>query len=99
MRFVLALVLLAGCAGVNAPPVNDAMAGRAQSGFPGITVAELGRGRDLYLGRCGGCHTLVAPEAHSDAEWPGLVGEMKERAKLEDDEQRLVTAYLIAASP
>jgi cytochrome c5 len=92
------IVALAACAAPHAPPVTPQQAQVAQAQWPGITVAELDRGRSLYLGRCSACHDLVPPERYSAREWPTEVAKMKQRAHLSDADERLVASYLGSAS-
>jgi len=94
----VALASLASCAGPHVPPVTPQQAQAAQAHWPGMTVAELDRGRSLYLGRCSACHDLVPPERYSAAEWPGYIAKMKERAHLGDEDARAVEAFLGSAS-
>jgi mono/diheme cytochrome c family protein len=93
-----AAALAASCAGPHVPPVTPQQAQAAQAHWPGMTVAELDRGRSLYLGRCSSCHDLVPPERYSAVEWPGYVAKMKERAHLSDADARAVEAFLGSAS-
>jgi hypothetical protein len=89
--------LLAGCAG-QLPPPTEADALRAATQFPGTTVGDLSRGRKLYVERCSACHALVRPEQKSPQEWPKLVQEMDERAKLGAQVSAEITRYLVVAS-
>jgi cytochrome c5 len=96
LSFLLVASLVAvACARVQMPRPSDADAARAGQRWPGTTVAELERGRSLYVARCAGCHQPVAPERIPADEWPEHVREMKERAHLSDEEMRLVERYLV----
>jgi hypothetical protein len=99
MRFaaISLTALLAGCAGkLPAPTEADAL--RASAQFPGTTVADLGRGRNLYVERCASCHALVKPQQKSPAEWPKFVKEMDDRAKLGPNVSAEILRYLVVAS-
>jgi mono/diheme cytochrome c family protein len=91
------LLFAIGCA-AGIPHPTEAQVGRAQGRWPATSLASLEQGRDLYLRRCSGCHTPIAPAARAAGDWPGLVEEMAERAKLGDDEQTLVVRYLVTAA-
>jgi len=93
----VALLLLAGCAG-QLPPPTDADALRASARYPGTTVAALAHGRQMYIERCSGCHALVRPHQKGPDEWPKLVAEMTDRAKLSDDVAQEILRYLVTAS-
>lgn len=65
---------------------------------PGTTLADLKRGRELYVEKCGSCHTLVLPERYPAHEWEGNVGRMQARARLDTLEKRAILQYLSAAA-
>ena len=95
-----ALVLgLAGCAGNSAIPAptakNVELAGRNGQA---TTLSTLKVGRNLYIGRCGACHSLKDPAFLAPADWPEMVGRMAENAKINADQQRAITQYLVSIS-
>jgi len=102
-RFATTL-LLAGLAllavGCTRPPPTPTTAdlGRVSSRYPGLTLAELQQGRDVYQSRCGSCHVLYQPSQHGPSEWPHLIGEMAQRAKLTEADRNRVERYLVALS-
>jgi mono/diheme cytochrome c family protein len=74
-------LLAAGCAAaLRHPTPGDAA--RASQRWPGTTVADLERGRAVYVRRCSSCHTLVLPDAYPAGDWPALVEAMTEKARL-----------------
>jgi cytochrome c5 len=88
------LALASGCAAPLVPHVQPADVERLAGRYPDVSLAQLRRGRALYLSRCTTCHALIQPAAYSAAEWPKHVSEMSERAHLGNDEQ-LVVRYLL----
>jgi hypothetical protein len=94
-----AFLFLAGCAGTSKVPVPTAkhveLAGRNGQV---TTLQTLKVGRSLYIGRCGACHSLKEPGLLTPAEWPEMVGRMAENAKVNEDQQRAITQYLVAVS-
>jgi mono/diheme cytochrome c family protein len=99
-RLTLLLALCAaasGCAGQLHVPV-EADAARASQRWPGTTLADLQRGRGLYVNHCSSCHTLYRPEQYPADKWRGLVGEMTERAKLSADQVETIVRYLEASA-
>jgi mono/diheme cytochrome c family protein len=64
--------------------------------WPGTTLADLERGRSLYVRRCSGCHTLLLPGAHPPEEWPRLVDDMTTKARLGPRERDDVVRFLVA---
>lgn len=83
--------LLAGCGGPWIPVATEADAART-----GATVEELERGRSLLVGRCASCHQPPSPRDRRAVDWPGEVGEMRERAGLEPPEADAIVRYLTA---
>lgn len=92
--FILAGTLISGC-GPGAPRVTAQHAQWAQAKWPTVTMAELERGRTLFLDKCSACHLPPAPRNHSPAEWPEKVAEMTERAHLVPDEVTLIERYVV----
>ena len=91
----LAVALLSACATPALPTAQSADAERAATRYPGITAAELNRGRELYGARCSVCHRPVAPSAIDAAAWPRHLMEMKDRAGLTPDETATIERYLL----
>lgn len=59
--------------------------------------AVLQHGRDIYLGQCTACHSVQRTSKYSAAEWPHIVDDMGERAKLSAAQEHAVLAYVLAA--
>ena len=96
-----ALLLLSALAGAcgSAPPLpGPGDVARAQSRWPDASPDQLTAGRDLYIARCAGCHTLHAPSAFPPVAWPRLVLAMAPRAALAADGADLVRRYLVTMS-
>ncbi len=70
----------------------------AAATWPGTTLKDLQDGRETYIAKCGGCHSLKAPTDLPPEAWPRQVEKMAERAKLTDEEKFQVRAYLASAS-
>lgn len=92
------LVAVAACSAAAVPPVASTDARWASERWPGTTVAELSRGRDVVVSRCSGCHALPRPEVKSPDEWSSVLDEMAARAKLSAADRDLALRYLSAAS-
>lgn len=97
---VASAAVLAAC-GPGLPRPTNADVARATVARPATTLADLDRGRSIYLSRCGGCHRLYAPSDRAPEAWPSAVDEMAERARLDADQRELVTLFLVtmAARP
>lgn len=97
--FAAAVLFLSGCAGTSKVPVPTAkhveIAGRNGQV---TTLGTLKVGRSLYIGRCGACHSLKEPGFLPPADWPEMVAHMADNAKINEDQQRAITQYLVAVS-
>jgi hypothetical protein len=87
---------LLACAAGGLPGPNAADAQRIADRYPHSTVAELEQGRTLYAKRCATCHELFEPAHFSGPRWKAQLAEMRDRAGLKDDEERLILQYLTA---
>lgn len=67
---------------------------------PGVELADLERGRELYLGKCASCHQLHEPQLFAPEAWPDKVHAMQRegRVHLSDPEALDMIRYLRAAS-
>lgn len=94
-----ALLFLAGCAGTSRIPHPTAKhVELAERNGQVTTLAALKVGRSLYISRCAACHALKEPGFLDPGDWPGMVERMSENAKLNPDQQRAITQYLVGVS-
>ncbi len=93
----LCLASLAACVGQVPEPTTQHVA-RAQHHWPGVTQAKLSEGRELFVERCSGCHTLPIPAEHQAAEWPDVMKRMTPFVRMTPSELKSVERYLIVAS-
>jgi mono/diheme cytochrome c family protein len=98
IRPALLLLLLAGGCASRLPPPTDADALRASARWPGTTLANLVRGRALYIDHCSGCHVLHLPTERPPAAWPGIVTEMEKRSRLDPEKSTALVRYLVIAA-
>ena len=91
-----ALAFTACATAVIRPDSRDAR--WASEKWPGTTVEDLARGRELFVMRCAGCHNLPEPVVKAPEEWAAIVEEMAPGARLAPGDRDLVTRYLGAAS-
>lgn len=83
------LFLFAGCAAALYTPSDKDARG-------GVKKEELLRGRELYVQKCGSCHSLYLPGMYSEPEWEGYLLNMADRAHLTAEEQKLILQFLSA---
>lgn len=95
MGFAL-FVLLAGCSSML-PVVTREDVRRAEARWPGVTQGVLEEGRQKYVDRCGGCHSLHLPSEYTESEWKEAVDSMQSRAKVSPEEKEKILTYLFVA--
>jgi hypothetical protein len=91
---VLAMAALAGCA-VYLPQPDAMMAGGDDS-----RLVDLRAGRELYINKCSGCHSLIPVDRFDDAKWTSEVEEMfrLKKVKMTGDDRDRLLRYLTAAN-
>lgn len=52
-------------------------------------------GQTVYTNRCGRCHGLKKTENYTTQQWSNILKSMIPKAKLNDDEAKQVTAYVM----
>jgi hypothetical protein len=83
------LITIAGCSASLYVPADEDVS-------PGETRAALLQGRELYVEKCGSCHSLHLPEHFSPTSWERSLGEMRPRARITEGDSALILRYLIA---
>ena len=91
---VLALAVLAGCAAYLPEP--DALMAGGDDG----RLTDLRAGRDLYINKCSGCHSLFSVDRFDDERWSAEVDEMfrLKKVKMSAADRDLLLRYLTAAN-
>jgi len=95
---VLCAVGLAGCessaprrAIAALPPEADEHARAA-----GLSPGEIEGARKLHGARCARCHKFYDPGGYADAEWRAWMTKMSRKARLNPDQEQLLSRYLEA---
>lgn len=96
MRPAALLLLAAACAPLPHPTPLQVAARQATE--PAVTLESLEAGRTLVIRECGGCHAPPRPTKEEPGEWPDVVEEMAEKAKITDAEAAAILAYLLATA-
>jgi mono/diheme cytochrome c family protein len=93
-RFAIVALAAVGCS--PALPVPEAAdAATARASWPETSLAELQKGRELYVRSCANCHTLKLPDELPPERWRGEVDHMQELGvKLAEGEAELIVRYL-----
>lgn len=96
-RAFLALVLTAaaGCAAAFVPVPDAMMAGNDDG-----RLVDLRQGRDLYINKCSGCHSLLSVDQYDDAKWVSEVHEMVrlKKVRLTPADRDQILLYLTTAN-
>lgn len=93
--FALAAVF-SGCASSIPQPTTEHKS-YAETRWQGKHV-DLDLGRGMYIQKCSGCHSLIAPAKFDEEKWMTEIKEMKVKAKLTDDEEFTIMAYVLTES-
>lgn len=94
---VALVAMVAGCEALQsgAPPISSEMTQAAA--VRGNTEIEIAQGRRLLASRCISCHSLEPVVYYTPEEWRVNVRQMADRSGLNEEEERLIVAYLVAA--
>ncbi len=87
---------LSGCGGLPQPTAVDAE--RVGARWPGLRVADLEQGRELYVGRCAACHQLYEPASFGSERWQLELRKMRERARLSEQQELRILQYLLSVA-
>jgi len=72
---------------------NPSTAMAQKSGKP---LAQIQRGHEVYMLKCGECHTYELPQNLDVDEWEETVPKMVQHAGLESVDEKAVLAYVVA---
>jgi hypothetical protein len=87
-----ALLLLCACSpALYMPTIADA-------DRTGVSTDSLLIGRTLYVNHCGSCHNLHLPEQYTRQHWEKEIPEMQQKAKISEEEAKLITNFILARS-
>lgn len=92
-------IMMAGFACRN-PAIIPQPAPPGTTGKHGQTFSQeeyrnLSRGRELYINKCSGCHYLYGADQYGDGEWRMWLEEMREKANINSEEERLIGDFLL----
>lgn len=97
MIFILNAFFFISCSGSLPEPTSEQIQW-ASVKWPGITIKELSEGRDLYINKCSGCHSLNNPADYTMEEWDKWLVKMKPKAKLNEAEYEKIRYFVMSAS-
>src|SRR6218665_858455 len=62
------------------------------------STAQIEEGHTIFTNSCDNCHKLKEPASHTPEQWNKILKRMIPKAKLSDEQGKLVRAYLITHS-
>lgn len=92
-----AILVAGGCATVEemAPPVSVALVEYADPEDP--SMEALVHGRQIFIGKCADCHTVLPVADYSIDRWRQILPRMGRMTRLTPEEQRDLEAYVYTA--
>jgi cytochrome c5 len=95
---VIAISVLAACSTKKLATTTPATPTPPATASTTLTTEQIEKGKSLWSGNCGKCHTLYAPDSRNVASWQRILPSMTRKAKMNDDDAATVTAYILAHS-
>ena len=90
LYLILVIIGFASCTSPLYTPSKDNIP-------PTANIEELKKGRQLYVNKCGACHTLFLPVIFDHSQWIKAVDKMQTKAQINDQEKNLIVNYLSKA--
>ncbi|WP_265594454.1 hypothetical protein [Haloferula sp. BvORR071] len=97
---LMAVVLIPACAPTPARPSASSSApvpDTAMSTRSKVKLETLQRGHGVYLAHCGRCHEYILPKDISRSDWHVVVPGMAWNAGISKQDEKVLTAYIMAA--
>jgi cytochrome c5 len=92
---------LAGCLPprdhAQLPPVSPAMTAWASAQWPDASPAQLSHGRETMESHCTACHSMPSPLHETAKDWPEVMQDMAEKAKLPTADEVAMLRFILAA--
>jgi cytochrome c5 len=97
--------LIASCTMSKSAAPSQARVDSVADKFPGYTLADMTKGKELYVSNCQTCHQLAKPDSETESEWNHIVPEMVQKTNnkagkdvLDAEGEKLILRYLITMS-
>ena len=92
---IMSTMFLIACAAYKPIAPTQSDVDRAAKENPEITLADLNEGKAIFEKKCHKCHSLKKPFKKTDEEIVDAMPRMGKRAKLDEQQRKLVTNYLV----
>jgi cytochrome c553 len=60
----------------------------------GLSLVEIHDARKVYLAKCARCHKFYDPAGYTDSDWGEWMTKMSRKARLQEDQERILARYL-----
>jgi len=94
--------LIASCTMSKSAAPSQAKVDAVADKFPGYTLADMTKGKELYESNCQTCHKLAKPASESESAWNHIVPEMVQKTNnkagkdvLDAEGEKLILRYVI----
>ncbi len=105
LLFILFLAVLTACGTIQLIQPSQIDVERGSQKYPGLTLADLNKGKLIYEQECVICHRLKGPASRSEAKWKKIVPRMvkkvnkkKGRVAINPESEEILLKYLITMS-
>jgi cytochrome c5 len=94
---ILAIIVFACQRKTVASSDNIIISNKTNSETSNISTTDVASaGKTIYVNRCARCHGLKNTENYTQQRWENILKTMIPKARLNDDEAKRVTAYVMA---
>ena len=91
MKKVISILAIAGIAAISCTP-KTVPAAKSET----FAAEKLAEGKTIFENSCGKCHDLPEPTAFTSVQWVGIMNAMAPKAKLTEDQHKLVYDYVVS---
>ena len=92
---ILALIVFACHRKTVSASDNIVISNKTNPNVKTANTEAMAEGQTIYSNRCGRCHYLKTAQDYTATQWKNILKSMIPKAKLNDDEAKQVTAYVM----
>jgi cytochrome c2 len=98
LSIALGTVFMAQCTPKASKAISETHVMTKEEAIANNTPEQLEQGKTIFTGNCAKCHKLKEPGSRTPEQWEKVLKRMIPKAKLSEEDGKLVKAYLIANS-